>query len=279
MKRIGLFAKRTVMCMIFVLMLVGCNQESESTKAPTATQGADETSTPTPTEAPKHEHAFTAWEVNHKNHWYVCECGEKAGMEEHDTNGGYNCSVCNAWSYSYDDGTGAVYLYDERRNPVYIACYDENGEVISDERFENEYDEDGYLKTVHRYCDGILFFKSIYALTEQEGVLVAYEAEGYSYYPNGNYDRTEWDEDGDTLKKVSYDAEGNAVTTEIYEYECDEEGNNVRTSIYVDSVLDYELHFAVDEDGCTYISREVRYDENGEIEEEINYDPAGNVIE
>ena len=223
-----------------------------------------------------HKHTSDSWERNISEHWKVCDCGESFNREEH-TIEDNACTVCESEIWTYDGGAD-IYNYNENGDIIRITCYDENGEVISENATYAEYDENGNKIKESTYENGLLIIVSEYAVTESGKT---YQKSVTSYLLDGSRDVYEYDENGNELKNTSFDSDGNVKFEVIYEYAENKDGNLYQAKIIHN---DYEgetvfIH-EFEENGDTvllqqsYMNGEVFFKEHYERE----YDENGNTV-
>ena len=82
------------------------------------------------------------WELNAKEHWQSCECGETLNTAAHTLDESSVCTACGAEIQDFGDFVD-VSTYSEYGDPLRMTSYDANGGVTSDMRYEYEYDADG----------------------------------------------------------------------------------------------------------------------------------------
>ncbi len=195
----------------------------------------------------------------------------------------------------YDDGNVSAYktyvdgvLTDEA---TFLRCEDtENGEVYMAEY--TAYNEDG-SKNVEVYDEAsnlltITYYDSDGNITAVESNAYEFDDEGnrlrYTTYVNDKIDRDIFSfvsQNGEVLdsKCLYYNEEGQVESEYIYEYEFDSEGNMKHQALKINGVLNYEYYYSLDSEGFVYTSREITYDENGNVTGDISYDAEGNEIE
>lgn len=146
------------------------------------------------------------------------------------------------------DGTWAVNEYDADGNVVKMLAYDENDAVTYQ-------------------CD------ITYAKT---GNGDTYEAGKTELFEGGSKFEYVYNEYGETLKWLVYDAEGNLETDHRSEYVYD--GSTlVSSKFYVNGVLSAENEFAQDADGFRYTAKETVYNEDGS-KTVYEYDADGELL-
>lgn len=203
-----------------------------------------------------HTHsAEGGWEVNAKDHWQTCECGETLNTAAHTLDDMGMCTVCGAEVWDYTDFVD-VYTYSEYGDPMRMISYDADGSVTSDIRYEYEYDADGNKLFHQYYADNVLMEEAEY----EAGTLV----QCTSYYEDGTKTVSEYDEDGNIVRSVFYDADGSvsSTTESEYAYTADAESYEVKNTM-----TDFE--------GAKYIGE---YNEFGDQTAWIVYDADGALL-
>lgn len=203
-------------------------------------------------------HAHSAaggWEVNARAHWKVCECGESFDSLAHTLDDMSKCAVCGAEVCDYGDSVD-VYTYSEYGDHVRIISYDADGSVISDLRYEYEYDAEGNKLSHQYYADGVLMDEAIY----ENGLPIRYTG----YYEDGTKSVSEYDRDGNIVSSVYYDAGGGVFSTNEYEYAYTADGEAYEVK---NTMTDFE--------GARYIGE---YNERGDQIAWLCYDPQGTLV-
>ena len=168
------------------------------------------------------------------------------------------------YTYYYDDGTKSVSEYDADGNIVHSAYYDADGIVISEDWSEYAYTADGE----------------------------SYEARATMIDIDGSKYVSEYNEQGDQIAWIRYDADGSLKSEERYEHEYDADGDLMATKIYIDGTLSQEMLYTtiIDDFGSMRYPSTIidyysdgsktvtEYDENDEIIALTNYDAEGNVV-
>lgn len=206
--------------------------------------------------APKHTHTPTeGWELNAKEHWQLCECGETINTAAHAPDESSRCSVCGAEIWDFGDFVD-VNTYNEYGDILRMTSYDANGNVIGDLRYEYEYDADGNKLLAKYYADGVLMDETAY----EEGLPVRYT----TYYEDGTESFAEYDENGNVFHFVFYEADG-AVSSETWsEFGFTADGESYESK-----------NTMVDADGVKYIGE---YNQQGDMTAWFCYDAGGNLL-
>ena len=217
-----------------------------------------------------HEHAFsgTAYDYDIHSHWLRCECGEAGEKTAHETDEWGLCSVCGIGAYLNEDGTGSILVYDEWGTMTRQIEVDAEGNVTFELRYEVEYYEDGNPKSTKTYYDGVLENECTY-LPSGDGMSV-YTSMDVSYFDGMKYVSNYVSEGVMGVYQI-FDADGNMVTEDRYEYEYDDDGNMIRRVCYTNGELSSDEVSFVGPDGCLYIERNLSY-ENGEVATEYAYE-------
>lgn len=214
--------------------------------------------------AEKHTHSAEGWELNAREHWQICECGEAINTAAHSLDENSKCSVCGAEIWDFGDFVD-VHTYTQYGDSLRITSYDADGSVASETWSEYGFTADG-----ESY--------------ETKNTMI--DADGIKYIG-------EYNEQRDMTAWFCYDADGNLVTEERYEFEYDTEGRKQVKRAYVSGTLTQELIYKLvtEEDGWMNYPGTVidyhddgsktvtEYDENDEIISATTYDAAGNVME
>ncbi len=229
-----------------------------------------------------HSHTETGnWEVDAAEHWKVCgECGEKTQTGEHTLNDESKCTVCNSEIMDWGD-SASVFTYDEHDNIVRTAEYDADGQLVSETVSEYAYDANGNLLKCKETVDGRLNSETEYTVSDGESI----DAKYTQYNEDGSKFINEYDGNGNVIKLIDYDAEGNVTLQADSEYAQKSDGEwyeKSATETYTDGTkieTEYdEQHNATsrlvyDADGnvTTTEKWEYTYDESGLIAKEKEY--------
>lgn len=227
-----------------------------------------------------HEHVFTEWSADRNNHYYICECGEKADIDAHVLDDVNLCEVCGMTVFDLGDGTYSIMCYDEQGSVKSQTDYDADGNVLGEMLYECEYFEDGNPSHTWEYKDGVLIYESIYLPIESE------ETEEFSevylsediYYSEDTTTISKYDDRWNLISCIQYDSDDNIVFEDTYEYVYDEDDNLIHQICYSNGEKSYEIYYEVHEEGWSYAVHEIFYDEEGQIVQEFRYDADGNEI-
>lgn len=219
-------------------LLAGCAAQPDTMLGTDPNTGAD-------------GHTHTAqgdWDWNGKEHWHLCECGEKADAAAHELNDEMRCTGCGAEVWAMDDGSADVYTYDQYGNILRHAYFEADGNMASESRYENEYDDAGNLLVSRFYSDGFLQNEDTYAANDSG----EYVIEKSTMYYEGGSTLNEYDQNGNMVHMSDTDEAGNVEAEVWYEY-------------------------AMDADGGFYESKMIeRLAEGGKLE--AQYNPMGDII-
>ena len=94
---------------------------------------------------------------------------------------------------------------------------------------------------------------------------------------DGYVDASGYDQYGNLLKRVSYDPDGNILSTVEYAYTYDDQGNIMSAKYYSDGVLQSLDEYVLDGEGYPRIVKYTYYYENGEVCVD-EYDENGEII-
>lgn len=202
------------------------------------------------------------WDRNAKEHWHVCEDGEKMDVAAHTLDDMNVCNICNSAIIDWGDGTFDVDTDNEYGETVRRTSYDADGNVISENRYEIEYDADGNKTFAKFYEDERLADETYYAL----GADGVYETKIISYYEDGSpHSVNEYDTNGDNVLAYFYDETGKERYRIVTEYAEDENGDR-----YESKSTDYD-----------YINEKIYIGEYNAFEDQISRtvtDLEGNLI-
>ena len=99
-----------------------------------------------------HWHSHDGWSADRIAHWKVCtECGEVEDYGLHDFANGNQCPECQAYIYENQDGTATVEIYDEEGPRNFTGVFDKENVLLSYQRFETTYYDDGNVETMKAY--------------------------------------------------------------------------------------------------------------------------------
>lgn len=228
--------------------------------AVTTTMSACGSNPPADPSADTHTHTVSGkWLADPAEHWQLCdECGEKAQAGAHTIDEAWRCTVCNSDIFEWDESTD-VHTYDEYENIVRVAEYDLDGNVISEQVNENEYDDNGCVLYSKEYTNGNLVTETEYKVVDGES-----ESVKYTYYSeDGTWFTNEYDDYGNVTVMVDYDAEGNMSMQTDSQYVENSNGDwyeAARTEVYADGT---RIEMMLDEQGS--IISNISYDADGTV--------------
>ena len=169
-----------------------------------------------------HTHtASGAWEYDATEHWHLCECGEKMDAGKHALTDTLICSDCGIELWELDDGTTDIYSYTESGDPLHMISYDADGNVLHEQKYQYEYDENGNKLTDTVHENGVLTEESEYKL-DADGE--SYLAKWTYYHEDGSINVNEYDEQGNTTAVYFYDAEGALSAATYHEHAVNSNG-------------------------------------------------------
>lgn len=270
MKKTALILAGILLCASLTACTTPDGEPQESTGSAdtvAATEPATEAATEPETEAAT-EHVHTAtgeWDRDAKQHWQVCEDGEKLNVGEHTLDDEGICSVCHSLVTDYGEGQFIVNNHDEHGDTVRYTYYDADGSVVEEEFTEYGLDAEGNC----------------------------YELKTTRYdYTYGAIYVSEYNEYGDQTARTISDLEGNVEQTDRFEREYNDEGDPIWEKSYTNDVLvqeitgyqtyvdgEYTMRFpetVIDyyEDGTKLVTD---YGDDGEVAKETYYKADGTV--
>jgi len=206
-----------------------------------------------------HSHTESGnWLADTTGHWKACDgCDEKLQSGEHTLNDESKCTVCGSEITDWGDSI-SVSTYDEQENIIRMAEYDADGKLLTETVYEYEYDSDGNLKKSKETIDGRLSSETEYTVSDGESI----EAKYTQYNEDGSYFINEYDSNGNVIKMIDYDAEGNVTLQTDCEYAQNGDGEWYevsRTEVYADGT-----------------KIEAEYNEQGDNTARTVYDADGN---
>ncbi|MBP3634271.1 MAG: RHS repeat protein [Oscillospiraceae bacterium] len=241
-----------------------------------------------------HEGHFVSdfWNCDAKEHWHLCECDEAVQHEAHKLDD-MRCTVCGAEIWEYDDGMTDLYRYDDYGNLTRSVSYDADGNVIYDQEQRYQYTEDGDLRKITTYENGMLSGETEYAQGD-DGAW--YEALYTGYYEDGSYFTNQYDESGSILVAEHYDEDHVLQQQTYFTYAAGMDGEpyaqHIR-GVYADGTsaestyntygdVLAEVSYAADGSTVSELYYEYTYDdqgrtltetrtENGRLKQELHY--------
>lgn len=263
-------------CMLAAMLLAGCTDAPVSTDP--STTGAPSTA-PATTAAPSttspHTHsAGEAWSVDQNSHWHICaDCGEYVDEAAHTLDENGLCSVCGCGVWVYDDGTYEIFFYDDQGALCQWNCYEADGTLYYRVRYVFEYDDQGCVISqkdyvfdpAQGYTEDFLECERYYAYCEDSEYAETYLSEEIYYYADGTKCHSTYNEQGDLITAITYEADGTVSNVERCEKEYDENGGCIRELVYSNDVLTAEYCYIALPDGEYAMSKSVVYDEDGSV--------------
>lgn len=201
-----------------------------------------------------HTHTAGGWEVNAAEHWKTCECGEAYEVGEHTLDDANRCTGCGAEVLAGEEST-EVSMFNEKGDVIACDVYDAEGKITLSVRNEYIYDDSGNVRSVIRYENGVLVKESVFTDGKLDTCI--------SHFEDGACQVDLFDENGNIVSQVGYDAE-DQMTYGIYsEYALDADENW------------YEVRgTTVDTSGTQYV---IEYNEMGDETAVTVLDPDGNM--
>lgn len=266
MKKTAIILAGILLCAALTACTDPAADPQEST-GPVDTIVGTDTVAETETDA-ESEHVHTAvggWDRDAKQHWQVCEDGEKMNVGEHTLDEESICTVCGSMVEDYGDGQFIVNNHDEHGDTIRYTYYDADGSVVEEEFTEYGLDAEGncYEKktTQYNYSDEVVYI-------------------------------SEYNEYGDQTSRTVTDLEGNVEQVDRFEREYNDEGEAIWEKTYTNDVLvweitgykvyegeDYTMRYpeaviTYYEDGTKMV---ITYGDNGEVAKETTYNADGEV--
>ena len=168
-----------------------------------------------------HKHTAQGnWDWNAKEHWDTCECGEQMEAAEHKLGDDLICTGCGAEVWAMDDGSADIYAYDQYGKILRYAYFDAEGNMVSESRYENEYDDAGNLLVSRFYSDGVLQNEDLYEANANGEYLLVKSTMFY----DGGSTVNEYDENGNMVHVLDSDDAGNVNGEGWHEYVMDADG-------------------------------------------------------
>ena len=244
--------KYVAMCLLLCLLLTGCG----------------------------HKHTEASWICSPLEHWYECEdCGEKVA-QDHKTDAEGFCTVCGGTIYDNGDGTYNIMTYDAWGATAGDIWCEEDGTVLSEMRYECEYDDKGNVLSSKSYSDGVLVNESFFEVQEGEDFFNHYLTQEI-FYDEFSKTVTEYNQYMYETASRIYDPDGNLIAETTYEYEFDDLGNMVYSAGYTNGVMNYESVEMLGPDGSMYTEYVRYYSEGalvGEYSHKYDFSSDGNLL-
>lgn len=217
-----------------------------------------------------HTHTEAPWTCGPLEHWYVCEdCGETISAP-HEKDAEEYCQTCGFTIFDNGDGTYNIMGYDDWNATNSDVWVDESGTVLSEMRYECEYDEEGNVLLSKTYSDGTLINESEFDVQRGEDFFNHYLTRETIYNEDGKT-ITEYDPYMYPVAVSTYDPQGNLIAEEAYVYEYDDAGNVVYSASYSEGAMTYESAEMLGPDGCMY-TQYIRYYSGGELVGEFSHE-------
>lgn len=306
--------KRRILNLIILtcILCAACSTQPEETTLPTETilPSTEQTTVPTtapatepvtePTE-PTHIHQFDeVWRLSdydYARHQYRCSC-EQYITEPHTFDENGTCTACEKNVRVAENGDYVVTTDDGEEYSTVIEQFYKPVEPGSDEFYLYQafyYEYDGYMELIAYGTHGHITSMTHY---DPDGNITMVETRTYDFDEQGGYDLDIF-EDGELVEERSYLMGPDGILYETFfirygwswkdgvltdwvtnsEYEFDEAGRKIWHRSGADGVWCYEVYYAYDEAGKQYMSREIRYDENGQMFSDRCFDSLGNEID
>ena len=198
--------------------------------------------------------------------------------------------MTNLRAVNYDyDGSCTVYEYDIYGNETLDAAYGADGSVISEIRYENEYDAEGNRTLCRTYENGRLTEETEYISGSDEDGSWIRSGNSTTYHEDGSKTVYTYAEDSTWAEEVTYSPSGAVTDTVRYEYDYNDEGDSTGSRTYHNGKLTEEvvavreendegvclLWIYYEDDGGKTVQK---YGESFDFLGETVYDAAGNIL-
>ncbi len=149
----------------------------------------------------------------------------------------------------YEDGTKCVYEYNENGDSLGYVLYDEEGKKTESYRSEYITDEKGDLTGEKVYENDVLTQEIKYAFANDGEEDYLYAQEVATYAEDGSKTVEKYDENGDTVQELFYNADGEKLYAYDLEYFYDDDGNLTVIEKREEGVLKQEVIYEYDDEG------------------------------
>ena len=111
------------------------------------------------------------------------------------------------------DMDGAVYIseFNEQGDQIAWICYDPDGNLMTEERYEYEYDDEGNTLAKKIYVSGALSQELLYTTVTDADGWMSYPGTVIDYFDDGSKTVTEYNENDEIISIMTYDAAGNEI--------------------------------------------------------------------
>lgn len=189
-----------------------------------------------------------------------------------------------------DDGTSYAFAYDDSGNSLSETYYNADGSISQELTYENEYDSEGRLLLVRTFDGGVLSREVEYIHGSDGDGEWSMSGKTIDYLPDGTKVINESAPDGTWSSEIACAADGSILNEVRYESEFDENGESIGVKGYENGRLFTESGPLYDDNGqsiglfiAEYApdgSKTVRkYNEEFDLVNTLQYDPAGNITE
>ena len=256
-----------------VSVLSGCGAAEINTVQTNTVQTTKSTEVTQPVETTAaHVHEGQEnWEKNGTEHWMSCACGEKLETGVHELDEFWICKTCG--SEIMDFGDIDVSDFDEYGNVLSRKTFSVDGELLSETSYEREYDEAGNILAEKYFDNGVLREEDTYSSNEDGGLTLA---SAIYHYEDGSKGDCRYDENGNLIAYLYYNADGVLESQEYTEYAYTDDGicyEEKLTAIYGDGskiIAEYNVYGDIltrdkfEEDGSVVFSEVYNYGYNDE---------------
>lgn len=211
--------------------------------------------------AGSHTHQTSGtWEADLKEHWQSCsDCGKKLDKGAHTLDEFERCAICGAEVVDWGDSQ-SLYQYTERGELLRISDYDASGKTVTETVFTYEYDTDGNLLHSSTLVDGVLVDAYTYTVVNGESIVSEY----IDYLEDGSRSVNDYDENGNGVRSVFYNSEGEVDLRTESEYALSSNGE------WYEAVCT-----TTEADGSSFV---MEFSEHGDQTGSTRYDAEGNLV-
>lgn len=180
----------------------------------------------------------------------------------------------------YYDANGYKYVtfYNEQGYVTKEIYYDNDGEIDYECDHEYTFDDKGNMLSEREYTDGALCREYEYSCgtSNPDSTYMSKRTD----YLNGSPTRVEiYNEDGETISEIEYDADGKVIYTHTFKYEYDDNGKLLKRHEYENERLVETLEYAYCPDGSgnIYFNKLITYYEDSSYRIVV-YNTLGEIV-
>lgn len=171
--------------------------------------------------AQSHTHQLgDVWNADWSKHWKSCEgCEQRVGEETHTLDDSDTCNICGAQVIDWGDGK-SLYQFNESGDPLKLADYDTDGNVLTETVYQYEYDAEGKLTHSTTITDGVVTEENTYLIVDDQPIV----SQCISYMDDGTKSVSDYDVNGNGIRMTAYDADGKLTLQTESEYALSTDG-------------------------------------------------------